>query len=175
MSFVKGSWLSVIAGLGVLGLLVCKVNMANAQPQFNYATDKLWNYVSPGLSMLETSTLNPSSVNPGLVHQDGQGRGAYGLQQGAYQDVQKAYPYFQDLSWQDVTSNPLHYELASRAYADLMMKHLWGHIQNGLTYPQAFNELQKAWNLGAGGYDKGRQVVSSRQKKADKYTGANND
>jgi hypothetical protein len=135
---------------------------------FNYADDNLWSYLRSGLSQLETGTLDPSTVKPGFTHAD-KTKGAYGFSENAYKDVQKAYPsYFKGLTYQDVTSDPSHYELASRAYADLMLKHLQNHI-HGLTYPQTFNEFQKIWNTGATGYDKGKPTAKGRQKNADKY------
>jgi hypothetical protein len=137
--------------------------------EFNYATDKLWNYVRPMLSDLETSQRDPSKVSPGFVHDDKIGRGSYGLDERGFQTVQQFYPYFKQFNWGHVTSNPALYEHTSRAYADWMLKQLWGLTENtGLDYPQAYNELQKMWNVGAEGYKQGRRPVASRQTKADK-------
>ncbi len=140
---------------------------------FNHASDDLWQYLRIGLNYLESPKplLPPESVPPAYIHPDFQGFGAYGFSPGAYQDVQRLYPFFQKYSWQEIISSRKLYDLANQAFADWLLKNLKDYIQESASREQVFDVLHQAWNLGLSGFKKGRKVVFSRTKRAEEFKG----
>ena len=138
---------------------------------FTYAHVQLWPYLRRGLSYLESPRplLPPESVPPSYVHPDRNGYGAYGLTPGAYKDVQCSYSFFKNHTWGEILRSPRLYDLASQAFADLLLKNLQGYLRPGATDSEIFNVLQQAWNLGLNGYKSGRNVVFSRTRRAAEY------
>ncbi|MDD2702588.1 MAG: hypothetical protein PHC33_01095 [Candidatus Omnitrophica bacterium] len=140
-------------------------------PVFEYATPELWRYVRIGLTYLESPKplAPPEAVPPAYVHPDSKGYGPYGFTSPAYIDVQRAYPFFRQYSWEDILCFQDLYDLANQAYADLLLKNLQEYLDPDSTPYETFNVLQQAWNLGLRGFKSGRNVVSSRIKKVNEY------
>jgi hypothetical protein len=138
---------------------------------FVFASDDLWQYLRIGLTYLESpSPLQPpETVPPAYIHPDSKGFGAYGFSPGAYQDVQRLYPFFREYSWQDIMRSTRLYDLANRAFADWLLKNLKDYIPEGASKQQIFDILHRAWNLGLAGFKKGRKVVSSRARRAEEF------
>lgn len=138
---------------------------------FSRANDELWAYLKKGLTYLESPTpLKPAeAVAPTYVHPDGRGFGAYGFSPEAYEDVQRLYPYFRAYSWDQVLASQKLYDLANRALCDWMLKSLRGYIPPAASKRDVFLVLHKAWNLGVGGFKKGREVVPSRTRRAEEF------
>jgi hypothetical protein len=139
--------------------------------QFQYATPSVWEYLRLGLNYLESPQpfFPPETVSPNYVHPDLKGFGAYGFSPRAYQDVQRAYPFFKDYLWQDILESQELYELANRAFADWLLKNLQGYIPRLATPRQVFDILQKAWNVGLSGFKKGRRIIPSRALRAEEF------
>lgn len=148
---------------------------APGSPAFAYATDELWSYLRKGLTYLESPTplLPPEAVPPAYVHPDGRGFGAYGFSPEAYTDVQRIYPFFAKYSWGQILRSPRLYDLANRALCDWMLKNLKGSLAPNAGKEEIFTVLHKAWNLGVGGFKKGREVVPSRARRAREFLAAN--
>ena len=148
---------------------------ARETPAFAYATDDLWSYLRKGLTYLESPTplLPPEAVAPTYVHPDGRGFGAYGFSPEAYQDVQRLYPFFAKYSWEQILHSQRLYDLANRALCDWMLKSLKGYISRNAGKEEVFNAVHKAWNLGVGGFKKGREVVPSRARRAREFLAMN--
>jgi len=138
---------------------------------FNHASASLWKYLRIGLNYLESpSPLQPpETVPPAYIHPDSKGFGAYGFSPGAYDDVQRLYPFFKDYSWQDIMKSPKLYDLANQAFADWLLKGLQNYIPKGATKQEVFDVLHQAWNLGLTGFKNGRKVVSSRAQRAEEF------
>ena len=138
---------------------------------FNHASASLWKYLRIGLNYLESpSPLQPpETVPPTYVHPDSKGFGAYGFSPGAYEDVQRLYPFFQEYSWQDIMKSPKLYDLANQAFADWLLKGLQNYIPKNASKQEVFDVLHQAWNLGLMGFKNGRKVVSSRTKRAEEF------
>lgn len=139
--------------------------------QFQYANAQLWGYLRIGLTYLESPKPSspPEAVPPTYVHPDSRGFGTYGLSPEAYEDVQQIYPYFKNYNWQDVLNAPQLYELASQAFADLLLKNLQDYIPKDATQEQIFDIIHRAWNLGLTGFKNGRETVASRIKRAEEF------
>jgi hypothetical protein len=144
-------------------------------PLFAYATPQRWSYLREGLNYLESPKplSSPESVSPKYIHPDSKGFGAYGFSPGAYSDVQRLYPFFAAYSWQDVLNSSALYDLANQAFADWLLKNLQDSIPANATNAQMFAILHKAWNLGLSGFKNGRNVVSSRIKRAEEFLSKN--
>ncbi|MDD5116364.1 MAG: hypothetical protein PHW98_04795 [Candidatus Omnitrophica bacterium] len=142
-----------------------------SQACFQYANANLWGYLRMGLTYLESPQpfAYPEAVPPSYVHPDARGFGAYGLSPEAYEDVQNAYPDFKKYNWQEILKSQQLYELASRAFADLLLKHLREYIPDGAGQEQIFDIIHKAWNLGLTGFKNGGQTVASRMKRAEEF------
>jgi len=140
-------------------------------PAFVYATPQLWSYLRKGLNYLESPAplASPESVPPAYMHPDSKGFGAYGFSPGAYSDVQRLYPFFRKYRWEDILASASLYDLANQAFADWLLNNLQDVIPEGATSGQIFDILHKAWNLGLGGFKKGRSVVSSRTRRAEEF------
>jgi hypothetical protein len=140
---------------------------------FTHASDNLWQYLRIGLTYLESPKplQPPESVPPAYIHPDSQGFGAYGFSPGAYQDVVRLYPFFQEYSWQDIMNSPKLYDLANQAFADCLLKNLKDYIPERASKEETFDVLHQAWNLGLTGFKNGRQVVASRTKRAQEFKG----
>jgi hypothetical protein len=140
-------------------------------PVFEFATDELWSYLRTGLTYLESPTpaLPPEAVLPTYIHPDGRGFGAYGFSPEAYEDVQRIYPYFRAFSWEQLLRSQRLYDLANRALCDWMLRNLQEYIPAGASKEQIFSIIHKAWNLGVGGFRKGREVVPSRARRAQEF------
>jgi hypothetical protein len=138
---------------------------------FNCASADLWQYLRIGLNYLESPKplQPPETVPPTYIHPDSKGFGAYGFSPGAYQDVQRLYPFFQEYSWQDIMNSPKLYELANQAFADWLLKNLKDYIPEGASKEQIFDVLHQAWNLGLNGFKNGRKVVNSRARRAEEF------
>ncbi|MCX5707832.1 MAG: hypothetical protein NTY14_02445 [Candidatus Omnitrophica bacterium] len=149
------------AGLGYSGIT------------FSSASADLWQYLRIGLNYLESPKplQPPEAVPPTYIHPDSQGFGAYGFSPGAYQDVQRLYPFFQKYSWQEIMNSPKLYDLANQAFADWLLKNLKDYIPEGASKEEIFDVLHQAWNLGLSGFKNGRQVVASRAKRAQEFKG----
>ncbi|MFA5099937.1 MAG: hypothetical protein WC547_03530 [Candidatus Omnitrophota bacterium] len=139
--------------------------------QFSYATDDLWQYLRRGLNYLESPKplAEPETVLPSYVHPDGRGYGCYGFSPEAYQDVQRLYPYFREYTWDDILGSHRLYDLANRAFCDWLLKNLQGYVSVSQDPSEVFDTVQQAWNLGLGGFKKGRTVVSSRTRRAEEF------
>ena len=139
---------------------------------FNWASPQLWSYLRSGLNYLESPhpLLPPESTPPAYIHPDSKGFGAYGFSPGAYEDVQRLYPFFSQYSWQDIMDSPKLYDLANQAFADLLLKNLTNYLPEMASKEQVFAVLHQAWNLGLTGFKNGRQVVASRTKRALEFT-----
>ena len=144
---------------------------SRAVPLFRYATDDLWQYLRKGLNYLESPlpTAAPEAVSPSYVHPDGKGFGCYGFSPGAYQDVQRLYPYFRAFSWDQVLKSPRIYDLANQAFCDWLLKNMQDYCPRPKNPSDVFDAVQQAWNLGLGGFKKGRSVVSSRARRAEEF------
>ncbi|MFA6384595.1 MAG: hypothetical protein WCY10_04405 [Candidatus Omnitrophota bacterium] len=144
---------------------------SEAAPLFRYATDGLWQYLRKGLSYLESPDplSEPEAVPPAYVHPDGRGFGCYGFSPEAYQDVQRLYPYFRRYSWANILGSPRLYDLANRAFCDWLLKNLRDYVSLSQDPSEVFDAVQKAWNLGLGGFKKGRIVVLSRTRRAEEF------
>lgn len=142
--------------------------------QFQYADSKLWAYLRLGLTYLESPKplSQPEAVSPEYIHPDARGFGTYGLSPEAYEDVRRAYPDFKDCLWQNILSSPGLYELANQAFADLLLKNLQEYIPHQASREQIFDILQKAWNLGLGGFRNGRATLESRDRRAEEFKAA---
>jgi hypothetical protein len=142
-----------------------------SQTCFQYANANLWGYLRMGLTYLESPQpfASPEAVPPSYVHPDARGFGAYGLSPEAYEDVQNAYPDFKKHDWQEILESQQLYELASRAFADLLLKCLREYIPDGTGQEQIFDIIHKAWNLGLTGFKNGGQTVASRMKRAEEF------
>ena len=138
---------------------------------FSYAKPELWNYLRSGLNYLESPSplLNPESIPPTYIHPDSKGFGAYGFSPGAYEDVQRVYPFFKQYSWQNIMASPKLYDLANQASADWLLKNLKDYLPEGALKQQVFQVLHQAWNLGLSGFRNGRKVVASRTKRAQEF------
>jgi hypothetical protein len=174
----------IIAATLTLGLifsctpLSAEVALSLPQPGLNscgivfaQATDDLWQYLRIGLTYLESPKplQPPEAVPPAYIHPDSQGFGAYGFSPGAYQDVQRLYPFFQKYSWQEIMNSPKLYDLANRAFADWLLKNLKDYIPEGASPEKTFEVLHQAWNLGLTGFKNGRKVVPSRSRRAGEF------
>jgi hypothetical protein len=139
---------------------------------FKRADSQLWSYLRLGLNYLESPNplLPPESTPPTYIHPDSKGFGAYGFSPGAYEDVQRLYPFFGKYSWQDIMSSPELYDLANQAFADLLLKNLANYLPEGASKEEVFAVLHRAWNLGLSGFKKGRNVVASRAIRALEFT-----
>ncbi|MCU0650885.1 MAG: hypothetical protein MUC52_01455 [Candidatus Omnitrophica bacterium] len=146
-------------------------NQQYGMPVFKYATPQTWEYLRSGLNYLESPhpLSRPESVSSGYMHPDGKGFGPLGFSPGAYEDVQRVYPYFRQYSWEDVISSSFVYDLANRAYADWLLCNLQDSIPQSPAAWQIFDVVHKAWNLGLTGYRKGKNVASSRIKRAEEF------
>lgn len=142
---------------------------------FVFATDELWNYLRRGLAYLESPEpqLPPEAVSPSYVHPDGRGFGAYGFSLEAYEDVQRLYPFFKQYSWTQLLRSQELYDLANRAFCDWMLKNLAAYLPEAAGKKELFTVIQKAWNLGLGGFKQGRQVVRSRELRAEEFLQSN--
>jgi hypothetical protein len=140
-------------------------------PVFTCATDELWGYLRKGLTFLESPKplLPPEAVSPEFIHPDGRGFGAYGFSPEAYEDVQRRYPFFKQYSWDRILHSPRLYDLANQALCDWMLKCLGSYIPRNADKKEVFIVLHKAWNLGVGGFKKGREVVRSRSRRAEEF------
>jgi hypothetical protein len=140
-------------------------------PFFSCATDDIWNYLRKGLTYLESPTpaLPPEAVSPSYIHPDGRGFGAYGFSPEAYEDVQRLYPFFRKYAWVDILRSQRLYDLANRALCDWMLKNLQPYVSGTAGKKEIFLALHKAWNLGLGGFKRGREVVPSRTKRAEEF------
>ncbi len=144
-------------------------------PDFLFATDELWSYLRKGLTYLESpSPLKPpEAVPPSYVHPDGRGFGAYGFSPEAYADVQRFYPFFKQYSWERILRSQELYDLANRALCDWMLKNLASYIPENAGKKEIFGVVHKAWNLGMGGFKRGREVVPSRARRAREFLSTN--
>jgi hypothetical protein len=144
-------------------------------PVFECANDELWGYLRKGLTYLESPTplLPPEAVVPSYVHPDGRGFGAYGFSPEAYEDIQRLYPYFRNVSWEQLLGSQRLYDLANRALCDWMLKSLADYIPRSASKEEVFQVVHKAWNLGMGGFRKGREVVASRTRRAAEFLASN--
>jgi hypothetical protein len=111
----------------------------------------------------------PEAVPPTYIHPDSKGFGAYGFSPGAYEDVQRLYPFFQQYSWQDIMSSSKLYDLANQAFADRLLKNLKDYIPANASKEEIFDVIHQAWNLGLTGFKNGRKVVASRAKRAGEF------
>lgn len=147
---------------------------ASTNPSFAFATDELWSYLRKGLTYLESPTplLPPEAVEPAYVHPDGRGFGAYGFSPEAYVDVQRLYPFFKRYSWEEILHSQRLYDLANRALCDWMLKNLKPYM-SAEGKKEVFVVLHKAWNLGLGGFRRGREVVPSRARRAEEFLNSN--
>jgi hypothetical protein len=138
---------------------------------FSWASADLWQYLRSGLNYLESPKplQPPEVVPPTYIHPDSKGFGAYGFSPGAYEDVQRLYPFFQEYSWQDIMKSPKLYDLANQAFADRLLKGLQNYIPESASKQEVFDVLHQAWNLGLTGFKNGRKVVSSRAKRAEEF------
>jgi hypothetical protein len=143
----------------------------DAPVKFHYATDELWEYLKEGLNYLESPKplQRPETIPPSYVHPDKRGFGAYGFSPEAYADVQNLYPYFQDFTWEQIMRSGELYDLANRAFCDWLIKNLQDYIPANAPKELVFETVHKAWNLGLGGFKKGRQVVASRTRRAAEF------
>ena len=170
--------LALVAGQSILQLMYGTAGFADSLPPekqsppvFEYATPELWQYVRIGLTYLESPKplAPPEAVPPAYVHPDSKGYGPYGFTSPAYRDVQRAYPFFRQYSWENVLHSQKLYDLANQAYADLLLKSLQEYLNPNSTHYEIFNVLQQAWNLGLGGFKGGKSIVSSRVKRVNEY------
>jgi hypothetical protein len=140
---------------------------------FSSASTDLWQYLRIGLNYLESPKplQPPENVPPTYIHPDSKGFGAYGFSPGAYQDVQRLYPYFQKYSWQEIMASSELYDLANQAFADWLLKNLKDYIPEAASKEEIFDVLHQAWNLGLTGFKNGRNVVASRAKRAQEFKG----
>lgn len=138
---------------------------------FEHASADLWQYLRAGLNYLESpSPLQPpETVPPTYIHPDSKGFGAYGFSPGAYEDVQRIYPFFQQYSWQDIINSSKLYDLANQAFADRLLKNLKDYIPVNASKEEIFDVIHQAWNLGLTGFKNGRSVVASRTKRAGEF------
>lgn len=138
---------------------------------FSSASADLWQYLRIGLNYLESPKplQPPETISPTYIHPDSKGFGAYGFSPGAYQDVQRLYPYFQKYSWQEIMASSALYDLANRAFADWLLKNLKDYIPESASKEEIFEVLHQAWNLGLTGFKNGRKVVASRAKRAEEF------
>jgi len=173
----------MILAMAVVFVIPCKQLSAEYIPaaipavnfypvSFDHANTDLWNYLRWGLNYLESpSPLSPpESTPPTYIHPDSKGFGAYGFSPGAYEDVQRLYPFFRQYSWQDIMHSPKLYDLANQAFADWLLKNLRDYLPEGSSKEQVFQVLQQAWNLGLSGFRGGRKVVASRSRRALEFT-----
>jgi hypothetical protein len=144
------------------------------KPIFHYVDAQLWEYVRQGLSYLESplASFPPEAVDPTYLHPDKKGYGAYGFTPAAYADVQRNYAFFKAVTWEEMLSSQALYDLANRAFADLLLTHLQDFIDPQASYVEKFAVLHQAWNLGLSGFKSGRHVVVSRLKRADAFISA---
>ena len=140
-------------------------------PTFQYADAKLWRYLRLGLNYLESPAplSEPETIPPTYMHPDLKGFGSYGLSPDAYLDVQEHYHFFKNYQWEDILHSQQLYELANQAFADWLLKNLKNNIHQNARAKQIFDVLHKAWNVGLSGYKNGREVVSSRIKRAEEF------
>jgi hypothetical protein len=138
---------------------------------FARATDDLWQYLRIGLTYLESPKplQPPEAVPPDYIHPDSKGFGAYGFSPGAYQDVQRLYPFFRGYSWEQLMDSPKLYDLANQAFADWLLKNLKDCMPETASKEEIFDVLHQAWNLGLTGFKNGRQVVASRTRRAEEF------
>ncbi len=110
---------------------------------FHYMDAQLWEYVRQGLSYLESplSALPPEAVDPTYLHPDKKGYGAYGFTPAAYADVQRNYAFFKAVTWEEMLASPVLYDLANRAFADLLLTHLQDFIDPHASYAEKFAVL----------------------------------
>ncbi len=139
---------------------------------FKCADARLWSYLRLGLNYLESPTplLSPEATPPTYIHPDSKGFGAYGFSPGAYEDVQRQYPFFKQYSWQDIMKSSELYDLANQAFADLLLKNLTDYLPEGASKEEVFAVLHQAWNLGLSGFKNGRNVITSRARRALEFT-----
>ena len=147
-----------------------KIAAADNQ-DFHSMDSQLWEYVRQGLSYLESplAALPPEAVSPTYLHPDKKGYGAYGFTPAAYADVQRSYAFFKTVTWEEMLSSQALYDLANRAFADLLLNNLQDFISPQASYAEKFAILHQAWNLGLSGFKSGRHVVVSRLKRADEF------
>jgi len=141
------------------------------KPIFVHVPDELWAYLRLGLNYLESPQplARPEAIPPAYIHPDGRGFGAYGFSPEAYDDVRQHYAFFQDYTWEEIIDSAALYDLANQAFADLLLKHLQDYIPEGADRKTVFLVLHQAWNLGLSGFKRGRQVVSSRTRRAQEF------
>ncbi len=139
---------------------------------FNYVNQELWGYLRSGLNYLESpSPLKPpESIPPAYIHPDAKGFGAYGFSPEAYEDVQRAYPFFRQYRWEEIMRSSKLYDLANRAFADWLLGNLRDYLPPQASKPQIFEVLHQAWNTGLSGFKNGRRVVESRTRRALEFT-----
>jgi len=140
-------------------------------PLFQYATPGLWQYLRLGLNYLESPAplSPPETILTTYAHPDLRGFGAYGFSPEAYQDVQRLYPFFKPYRWQDIMRSPRLYDLANQAFADSLLKNLQDYIPRQASQEEVFDVLHRVWNLGLTGFKNGKDVVSSRIKRAEEF------
>lgn len=138
---------------------------------FRYATDELWQYLRKGLNYLESPRpcAEPEEVSPLYIHPDGRGYGCYGFSPEAYEDVQRLYPFFRQISWERILRSPRLYDLANQAFCDWLIKNLQDYCPQTQNPSEIFNVVQQAWNLGLNGFRRGRKVVISRMRRAEEF------
>ncbi|MCX7927249.1 MAG: hypothetical protein N2606_03845 [Candidatus Omnitrophica bacterium] len=111
----------------------------------------------------------PEETSPKYLHPDKCGFGAYGFTPEAYEDVQRLYPFFRNICWQQILESSQLYELANQAYADWLLGQLKFYLKEGASWQEIFDLLHQVWNVGLSGFKNGKIPVSSRFKRAEEF------
>lgn len=133
--------------------------------------DNLWKYLKDGLNFLETDGKN---YPPSFIHPGGKAFGPLGLTQIAIEDVMNRCKELSHFNTAEVLSDNKIYESFAKAYADILLRHYLKVNYWAMPAEKVFDILQKAWFLGPGLYKSGRQVIPSRQQRAQNYKIRNN-
>jgi len=128
--------------------------------------NQLWQYLRQGLNYLEASGKN---YPPNFVHPGGVAYGPLGLSRIAVLDVIQKDVSLSKLSPENVFNDARLYEDFAKSYADLLLRRYLKVDYSAMPKNKVFNILQKAWFLGPGLYKQGREVIPSREKRAQEY------